>query len=230
MTPSVQQTHGLKPRKHREYSHMFSHAAAMHHAMTQYSLRKGLKKFQKVGEEAVSKELKQIHTRDTFTPQNSEELSDEQKRGALESLMFLKEKRDGSVKGRSCADGRNQRDNDVPEDVTSSTVALESVLIAATIDAFKGRDVAIVDVPGAFLRADMDEEVIMTIRGRLAELMVKAAPNINRKYITIDANNQPTNTVREVTEGSVRLPQKRIALLPETRWRPEVARFRAQPI
>jgi hypothetical protein len=37
----------------------------------------------------------------------------------------------------------------------------------------------------------MDEEVIMTIHGRLAELMVKAPPNIYRKYITIDTHNQP---------------------------------------
>jgi hypothetical protein len=48
MNPSVQQTHGLRPRK-PQYSHMFAHATVMHHAMTQYSLRKGLKKFQKVG-------------------------------------------------------------------------------------------------------------------------------------------------------------------------------------
>jgi hypothetical protein len=46
--------------------------------MTHYSLRKGLKKFQKVGEKAVFKELNQLHTRDTVAPQNSEELSDEQ--------------------------------------------------------------------------------------------------------------------------------------------------------
>jgi hypothetical protein len=191
MTPSVQRTHGLRPRKPRDYSHMFSHANVMHHAMTQYSLRKGLNKFQKVGEEAVSKKLKQLHMRDTLSPQNSEEMSDEQKRGALESLMFLKEKRDVSVKGRACADGMKQRDTDVPGDSTSPTVALESVLITATIDAFEGRGVAIVDVPGVFLSADMDEEVIMTIRGRLAELMVKADPNIYRKNITIDANNRP---------------------------------------
>jgi hypothetical protein len=49
--------------------------------------------------------------------------------------------------------------------------------------------VAIVDVLGAFLSANMDEEVIMTIRGRFAELMVKASPNIYRKHITLDANN-----------------------------------------
>jgi hypothetical protein len=105
--------------------------------------------------------------------------------------MFLKEKSDGSVKGRACPDGRKLRDTDVPMDATSPTVALESVLITATIDAFEGCDVAMVDVPGAFLSAEMDEEVIMTIRGRLADLMVKAAPNVYRKYITIDANNQP---------------------------------------
>jgi hypothetical protein len=79
----------------------------------------------------------------------------------------------------------------VSGDATPPTIALESVLITATFDAFEARDVAIVDVPGAFHSADMDEEVIMTIHGRLAELMVKAAPTIYMKYITIDANNQP---------------------------------------
>jgi hypothetical protein len=32
----------------------------------------------------------------------------------------------------------------------------------------------------------MDEEVIMCLRGRIAELMVKTAPNIYRKFISID--------------------------------------------
>jgi hypothetical protein len=77
----------------------------------------------------------------------------------------------------------------VPGAATPPTLSLEAVLITSTIDAYEERDVAIVDTPGAFLSADMDEEVIMTIRGRLAELMVKAAPNIYRKYITIDATN-----------------------------------------
>jgi hypothetical protein len=41
MTPSIQRVHGLHPRKPRDYSHMHSHATIMHHAMTQYSLKKG---------------------------------------------------------------------------------------------------------------------------------------------------------------------------------------------
>jgi hypothetical protein len=191
MTTSIQRRYGLRPRKARDYSHMFSHATVMHHAMTQYSLKKGLMGFQKVGEEAVSKELKQLHTRDTFTPQDSSELSDTQKRGALELLMFLKERRNGTIKGRACADGRRQHETAVPGAATPPTVSLEAVLITATIDAYEEQDAAIVDVPGAFLSADMDEEIIMTIQGRLTELMVKAAPNIYRQYFTIDANNQP---------------------------------------
>jgi hypothetical protein len=165
MTPSIQRVHGLRPRKPRDYSHMHSHATIMHHAMTQYSLKKGLKKFHKVGEASVSKELEQLHMRETFTSQHSNDISDIQKQKALESLMFLKEKRDGTIKGRACADGRKQRETAVPGAATPPTVALESVLITVTIGAYEERDVAIIDVPGAFLSADIDEEGIMTIRG-----------------------------------------------------------------
>jgi hypothetical protein len=70
-------------------------------------------------------------------------------------------------------------------------MSLESVLITSTIEAFEGREVAVVDIPGAYLSADMDEEVIMLLRGRFTELMVKTAPNIYRKYITVGAKNQP---------------------------------------
>jgi hypothetical protein len=35
MTPSVQRTYGLMPKRTRDYIHMFSHATVMHHVMTQ---------------------------------------------------------------------------------------------------------------------------------------------------------------------------------------------------
>jgi hypothetical protein len=60
------------------------------------------------------------------------------------------------------------------------TMSLESVLITSTIEAFEVKEVAVVDIPGAYLSADMDEEVIMLLRGRFTELMVKTAPNIYR--------------------------------------------------
>jgi hypothetical protein len=75
-------------------------------------------------------------------------------------------------------------------------VALESLLITATIDAFEGREVAIVDVPGAYLTADMDEEEFMCLRGRLAELIVKRAPEIYIKYTYIGPENKPVLCVK----------------------------------
>jgi hypothetical protein len=105
--------------------------------MTQYSLNKVLKKFLKEGEKAIEKELEQLHMKDSFAPVNESDHAPKQKRSALESLMFLKEKRYGSIKGRSCVDGRKQREGSTKSDATSPTVALESVLITATIDAFE---------------------------------------------------------------------------------------------
>jgi hypothetical protein len=46
-------------------------------------------------------------------------------------------------------------------------------------------------MPGAFLAVDMDKEVCMRLRVRLAELMVKTAPNIYRKYVSIGPDNKP---------------------------------------
>jgi hypothetical protein len=82
--------------------------------------------------------------------------------------MFRKKKRDGAVKGRACADVRKQRRGSKKYDANSPTVTLEAVLINSIMDAFEGRDVAIIGVPGVFLTSDMDEEVIMCIRGCLA--------------------------------------------------------------
>jgi hypothetical protein len=180
MTPSIQRVYGLRPNRARDYSHL--HANVVHHAMTQYSLKRALNKFKVKAEEAASKELMQLHMKDTFEPQDVKALTGDQKKSALESLMFLKEKREGTIKGRMCADGRKQREGSTKSDATSPTVALESVLITANICAFERRYVAIVDVPGAFQTADMDEKVIMCLRGRLAE----PAPNIYRKFISID--------------------------------------------
>jgi len=41
-------------------------------------------------------------------PLRKEYMSYEQRKKALQYLMFLKEKRDGTIKTRGCADGRSQ--------------------------------------------------------------------------------------------------------------------------
>ena len=84
--------------------------------------------------------------------------------------MFLKEKRNGIIKGRRCADGRKQQGYTTKEEASSATVAIESVMLSCTIDAIERRDVGIVDIPNAFMQADMDETVHMKLEGKMAEL------------------------------------------------------------
>ncbi len=105
--------------------------------------------------------------------------------------MFLERKRRGAVKGRLVADGSKQR-NYIHEGAAAlPTVMAESVLITAAIEATEGRDVAVIDLPGAFLNLDMDEVVHMVLRGRLAELMVNFALQIYCKYFTLGAKGEP---------------------------------------
>ena len=106
--------------------------------------------------------------------------------------MFLKQKRNGIVKGRGCADGRKQRDYMSKEEASSPTVAIESVMLSCVIDAKEERDVGIIDIPGAFMQVDMkgEDTVHMKLEGKMAELMVRIDPKLYRKFVQIE-NGQP---------------------------------------
>ena len=135
----------------------------------------------------MTKELTQMHDMNVFCPIEVESLTYDEKKKTLSLLVILKEKRDSSVKARMCADGRKQKDGTwSKQETTSPTVATELVFITAVIDTHEGRDVACFDISGAFLHANVDEDITMVLKGRLAELMVQVAPNLYRKYITVD--------------------------------------------
>ena len=99
----------------------------------QYSLEAGLKHFGERGETAASKELKQFNVYDVFKLLYANKLSQEEKSKALTSLIFLKEKQDGNVKARSCANGSVQREHVAKEEAAAPTVALESVFTTAIL-------------------------------------------------------------------------------------------------
>ena len=144
----------------------------LHIVMTQYLLKKGMALFGDEADESVVKEFTQLHNMDTIIPVHRSDLTSAQRRAALRTLMFLKRKRDGSLKSRACADGSVQRPLYTKAEVSSPTVATESVMLTAVVDAHEGRDVAIMDIPGAFLHTMMDDLVHMRLTGKLAELMV----------------------------------------------------------
>ena len=161
-----------------------------HTVLTQYTLKKGLQVFGPPGVEAVYKELQQIHERKVGEPRDATTLSPMQKKNALGYLMFLKQKRTGQIKGRGCADGRKQRLNTPKDAASSPAVATESVLLSCVIDAKERRDVATVDIPGAFMQGDQDETVHMRLEGTLAELLTKCDPKLYRQYVVTE-NNKP---------------------------------------
>ena len=97
--------------------------------------------------------------------------------------MFLKEKRNENIKALRCADRNKQRKKYKNSDVMSPPVSKEVVLIFAMIDAYEERDVAVLDVPVAYLSSDMDYDVFMIVCGTMAELMVSDNPTFYCKYI-----------------------------------------------
>ena len=85
--------------------------------------------------------------------------------------MKLKQKKDGSIKGRGCAGGSKQ--HPISDDTSSPTVSTKSLFISCVIDAHERRDIATEDIPGAFLQAHLkeNEEMFMVLRGKMAELL-----------------------------------------------------------
>jgi hypothetical protein len=73
---------------------------------------------------------------------------------------------------------------------------LESLLLTCVIEAKEERDVAVMDIPNAFVQTILNrkdtkgERIIMKLRGKTAELLVRTAPELYRRYITIE-NGKP---------------------------------------
>ena len=102
--------------------------------------------------------MKQLHFRNTFRSKHWKDLTATQRRTVLEKNLFLKEKSDGTIKRRTVAGGNKQRGYISKEDASSPTVASESVLLSCIIDAKEGRDVAVIDIPNAFIQTRVEDE------------------------------------------------------------------------
>ena len=166
------------------------HAVILARCLTQYGLKTAINKF---GDDAVNasvKEVSQLHNRDVFRPVHWSDLSKDEQKEAIESLIHIKKKRDGSLKGLACADGRPQRATTTKEDASSPTASLDAILLTCVIDAYEEREVATVDIPNAFVQTDLDlrnkdgskKKVIMKITGKLADILIQTAPELYGSY------------------------------------------------
>ncbi len=72
--------------------------------------------------------------------------------------MFIGQKRTGETKARMVAGGNMQHGHVTKEELSSPTVSTEAVLLTLNVeDARKGRDVAVVDIPNAFIQTKVDD-------------------------------------------------------------------------
>ena len=175
--PTVEHTYnfwrGRNPRP--DYTNRYGFkATGIHCALTQK------------GEKLVTVELEQLHRRDAFRPVRTENLTEKQKHELPTLIMFLKENRYGSIKGCGVADGRKKREKTEPKDAASPTVSTEAVMLTAKINVLEGRAVAVVDIPGAYLSTDMDDEVHIVFRGTLAEMILAADTALYRPFVSYE--------------------------------------------
>ena len=156
----------------------------------QMSLEAGLRTFGDDGIKAVEKEMRQLHDRDVMKPVYKRSLTPKQRKEALAYLMFLKRKHCGKIKGHGCADGRKQRAYITKEESTAPTVSTKAVFLTAVIDAMERRNVVVLDVPGAFMQAEIDELVHVRFTGAMVTLLLEIDHEMYKDYVVEEKGEQ----------------------------------------
>ena len=151
----------------------------------QMNVKESVKKYGEDAVKAVLTEYAQLNDYSTFKPILGESLSWEKKKQSLDLITLVTKKRNGTVKGRACANGKKQRRYISKEEVTSPTVQLESLMLSILIDSYEGRNVATADVKGAYLLSDMKDFVVVRVHGEALNIMLKVQPEYN-KFLTVE--------------------------------------------
>ena len=97
--------------------------------------------------------------------------SHSQKRSALRAINLIKEKRDGRLKARTCADGRPERKIYTKEDTTSPAISTDSLFTILIKAAKERRQIATWDIEGAYLLADQDRFVVGKFEGASVDIL-----------------------------------------------------------
>ena len=125
---------------------------------------------------ALFSEFAQLHDKKVMRAIRASDLTHQQKKAALHAINIIKEKRDGKVKGRTCADGRKQRGLYTKEETASPTISNDSLFAIILLSAAERRKMTSWDVEGAYLLADMGEFVLLKFVGTSVDILCKVEP------------------------------------------------------
>ena len=98
------------------------------------SARTGYKRFGNVAKETTQKECRQLIEKDIFTPVQASTITPEERKQSLRTVNLIKEKRDGTIKGRTCPDGRKQRHLYDRSNTASPTVSADALFLTVIVD------------------------------------------------------------------------------------------------
>ena len=85
-------------------------------------------------------------------------MTQKEKERVQQTLVLLTEKRNRDIKGHAVYNGKPTQEWLLREDTTSPTASLEGVFITSVIDAKEHRDVMYLDVPNAFIQAEIPND------------------------------------------------------------------------
>ena len=140
------------------------------------SAKRGIKQFGQKAVNALADEWKQLDTLSVFKGRKYSTLTAAERKAALRTVQLIKEKKDGRIKGRACFNGSRQRLYTAEEDASLPTVSTGALLLTATIDAAEECHVATCNITGAFLKADMDNFVLISLHDAEIDALVQANP------------------------------------------------------
>jgi hypothetical protein len=121
----------------------------------QYGFNRGMKEFSELGFDTTMKELDEnLIGMGAVQMLEPNEVNKDAWCDTLSYKMFLKRKRDGTVKARGCADGRPQCEYIYKDDSSSPTVSIYALIALCLMDAINDQKVVTCDIPGAFPQTD----------------------------------------------------------------------------
>jgi hypothetical protein len=145
-----------------------------------------LRHFPEETKKATILELTQLHEMKVFQPVYRSSMTSQEIVGTLNSLTFIKIKRCGRIKARTCADRRPQKSLYQKWESSSLTVRTESVLLTSIIDAYKERTVGVYNLPGAFLHAKQTDLTYIKMTGEEVNFTVEISPSTYKDYVTTE--------------------------------------------
>ncbi len=171
----IRRSHRLKLKAQR----IMRRKGAEAFALSNISVSKAIKYDPKRAAEAIHQELEQmLKGKKVFAPIMRRDVKGQ----VIRSHMFLKYKYDAQgrlekLKARLVADGRTQDREQYPNNY-SPTVSLEAIMSTLKLAAISRKSLAKFDIKGAYLNADLDEELYLELDPTITRLAVSRFPEL----------------------------------------------------